>query len=58
MKLKAFLALIGASIAVANDDILEDIKDQNSPQFNSLSEDASVVDSLQGGLTPSEQARK
>jgi hypothetical protein len=54
MKLKAFLALIGASIAITNDDILEDIKDQNSPQFNSLSEDASVVDSLQGGLTPSE----
>lgn len=44
MKLKAFLALIGASFA--NDDILEGLTDQNSPQFNSLSEDVAVGDSL------------
>ena len=56
MKFNVLLALLGASSA--NDDILEGLTDDSSPQYNNLNEEVSVVDSLQSGLTPSEEARK
>jgi hypothetical protein len=56
MKLKALCALLG--ISLANDDILDQLANENSPQFQSLTEEVSVVDALQSIPNPTEEARK
>ena len=46
MKLLTFLPLLG--VTLGNDDILEGLGNENSPQFQNLNEETSVVDSIQG----------